>query len=523
MGTSKSKAHQLFTVAAECLVEAGLFSTSPDTKYVQNCIADGADLLPSAIESWISADENLPSRATALRQLTDIAKIGSALTLGLSGAANFAATRWLGLRLAWWPSGICDRRRVALISSRIGRRLDEKAEWFTLLRHACARIDSENDILFTTEKTAANQFVARAAKLFGIPSLQLETPRDDRMKLGRWLQEITREKRTEQGNYDSRVFLSPPIDSGIVIESSLQGIPLRDRAQVAFTDQVLAISVRKNGHVHKLLESRLDDEDFPPGSVFLAVGPGLTDSKTEQHLMERGAVGWLVNMEGDRQQSPRTEGVLIDGPRRQRSAEIIEPPSSEDWRFLTHCTRRRDGPWPDQSSDEFVDDLILERRSARHSALAALARVINARKLIANTNGIRGRTPVVSFSAVRLDELLRLRTFRSHRARWDFEPYGICIAQSWLQDRGASAVCYGDDDLWNTLSGEQQPFFQPRTSITSKQVMDWTVEQEWRHVGDVDLRDAPHDAAFVFVPTREEAELVADISRWPVAVVGELD
>ena len=108
-----------------------------------------------------------------------------------------------------------------------------------------------------------------------------------------------------------------------------------------------------------------------------------------------------------------------------------------------------------------------------------------------------------------------LRTFRAHRGRWDFEPYGICIRQSWLEQHGVRPVRYGNSALWDELTESQRPFFQLRRSGRQRQI-DWSVEREWRHVGDLDLTNLPRDAAFLFVPTVEEAKWLSSQSRWQV-------
>ena len=196
-------------------------------------------------------------------------------------------------------------------------------------------------------------------------------------------------------------------------------------------------------------------------------------------------------------------------------------PSAENWPFLTHCTRRQDGPWPDQDEVDWLDDLILDRADADHSALAAVGRILRGQRLIATAQTIRGATPVVSLTATPLAELDRLRVFRPHRGRWDFEPYGICIRRDWLQRLGARPVQYGDDGFWASLSPDDQPFFQLRHSGLSggDRQIDWAVEDEWRVVGDVDLVALPADAALLFVPTESEAQQIATVSRWPVTIV----
>ena len=134
----------------------------------------------------------------------------------------------------------------------------------------------------------------------------------------------------------------------------------------------------------------------------------------------------------------------------------------------------------------------------------------------------RGDARVVCFTAVPLRELPQLRCFRPHLARWDFEPYGICICREWLEKQGCSPVRYGDDALWESLDEEIRPFFQVRTSSArrSGRVMDWAFEREWRHIGNVDLGQLPTDAGIIFVPSLEEARQMAMISRWPVTILG---
>jgi hypothetical protein len=165
--------------------------------------------------------------------------------------------------------------------------------------------------------------------------------------------------------------------------------------------------------------------------------------------------------------------------------------------------------------------LILARPEANHAALDALKRILQKQRLVATARTIRGGTPVVSFTAVPLAELRRLRVFRPHRGRWDFEPYGICIRRDWLEQREARPVRYGDDRLWNRLAPAERPFFQLRQTRRSsaRATIDWSVEDEWRVVGDVGLESIPRDAALVFVPTEGEADQVAPICRWPVTVV----
>ena len=50
-------------------------------------------------------------------------------------------------------------------------------------------------------------------------------------------------------------------------------------------------------------------------------------------------------------------------------------------------------------------------------------------------------------------------------------------------------------------------------------MIDWTVEREWRHPGDLDLTELTSDDALLFVPDFEAAKSVAKLSSWPVTLL----
>ena len=79
-------------------------------------------------------------------------------------------------------------------------------------------------------------------------------------------------------------------------------------------------------------------------------------------------------------------------------------------------------------------------------------------------------------------------------------------------------MTYGDEPVWESLAAKDQPFFQLKHE-TAK--VDWSIENEWRVVGDVDLKQVPPDAGLVFVPTLEDAREIGLLSRWPVVVLSE--
>jgi hypothetical protein len=189
--------------------------------------------------------------------------------------------------------------------------------------------------------------------------------------------------------------------------------------------------------------------------------------------------------------------------------------------YLFHWTRSCNGPWPDQSNRQYIDDLILGAPSSDHSRLATLCRIVAMRRLTASNEITRDSTPVVCFTEQTVERFAELRTFRSHLGRWDFELVGVAIKRDILERLGARPVIYGSDATWDQLARPQRPFFQIERSNSGKRDITWTIEKEWRVEGNVDLdRLKPHDA-FVFVETEDEAHAVAVFSRWPVVVIGK--
>jgi hypothetical protein len=207
---------------------------------------------------------------------------------------------------------------------------------------------------------------------------------------------------------------------------------------------------------------------------------------------------------------------VSDEPKSQPHVyELAAFPMNEEWDMLTHTTRSCAGPWPDESFESYVDSLLESRVEADHSAIGTLRRIVRQRRLLASGRMIRGGHPVVSFTACPLKELVSLHRYRPHRVRWDFEPYGICIRAGWLRDHGVCSVSYGDESDWQSMSEEDRPFFQIHSEAN---MIDWTIEREWRRLGDLNLTDLSTEDALLFVPDFESARSIAKLSPWPVTL-----
>lgn len=333
--------------------------------------------------------------------------------------------------------------------------------------------------------------------------------------------------------------------------------PLRDRLVFAAAARIQVLKLRERGRLAQLVYRRLEDSAWPSHTTQIALAPELSSPSVVEACLSRGAVGWLVLPKSSACLAARTVervepgatcvssrfelarkvdsglGVpapMISQPRwKSVSSSAREPPNQvgepstiptlcRDHAYLTHWTRAAPGPWPDQTWQQYYDQLLLDDPAAIRSAFVTLNRIVQQQKLVASDQAIRGGYAVVAFTAVPLAELRTRRQFRAHRGRWDFEPYGLCIERSWLEERGVQAVRYGDPSDWLRLKPNEKPFFQRRhsRSNTAARPIDWSSECEWRHLGDLSLARLDENAAVVFVPTAEEASQLQPLSRWPV-------
>ncbi len=424
-----------------------------------------------------------------------------------------AGRRWL-----WCSQSLPIGRRVAVMTSRIARHVDPYGAWMSGLRESLRRVRDERAVVVTAVGCAGHEIVLRGAMRQASPVVRLyccdANVAAARTWARRWWASL--DQPIAAGVADVWILPSSKAHSpDEPTQAAFGSVPQRDRAAVAWADEVMVLALRSGGNLHALLRHRLT---AALGPVVLVDLPGLQSKRARDELVQLGASLWSVRGGG----VDRVEPAKFDGaPPTASPAPIVPAPAPTGWPYLTHCTRAREGPWPDQSPDDYLDGLFDASGDVDHSALATLVRIATQRRLIASSRTIRGRFGVVSFTAAPLGELARLRVFRAHRSRWDFEPYGLCVRREWLAQRGARPVRYGSDDDWRSLPDADRPFFQlVRTGEGAARgsPIDWRVEAEWRHVGDLDLSDLPGGDGLMFAPNEAEAACIARISRWPVCV-----
>jgi hypothetical protein len=449
-------------------------------------------------KTWLDFAVNLPG--------------GEYLSLTFDRLSIGAFTSRLGNRLLWWPAGQEERRRISVVSSRLGERKDLHRHWFDALRTVAVRCDPQQECLCVVDGTAACEAVSRAAALFGIPLLRLVIdPRQitDPEVLVDWYR-ASRRQASQEDPLCMQVRISPAFQTSKV-SSTIGELSLVDAALVFAGERIIALSCRKGGTVQRLLLHSLQQQS-PQPTVLVFDDRDDARTSTRDELSAAGAVPWLLD--GYQDDYAATAGDTGRAP----ATAACPPPSGplhspDEW--LCHWTRPRRGPWPDESADDFWDALIMGCASADHSAVGALLRIIETRQLLPSelSHG------AVSWTAVPLNEFGKRRVYRRHLRRYDFEPWGVAVRRSALLNSGCRPVVYvhpdADDEEENGPAWERQP------ATDSSGRIDWTTEREWRILGCVDLATFVAEDVFIFANSSAETAVLQSVSPWPVIKVPE--
>lgn len=359
--------------------------------------------------------------------------------------------------------------------------------------------------------------------------------------------------------------VSPPVEEADQVHKGESSLPVADLALAMLPQRVIALRVRPKSKTVACLLHRLSVEEAPLGrvAIHVALHPTLEEEKLEnavaRDLIARGAVGWITAggdtheaddasidvmqplQVGRSSQAEAEEDLTVkfkvrtsQARKPQWIAPTIEDPHwlnqqiESGWNFLTHCTRARSGKWPEQSQQQYLDELFIRTAAPRRSSnetppdnwspdspVEVLRRILHTQRLVGTKWFQRSGVSAVCFSSRPLKELLEQRTYRPHLARWDWEPYGICVRKTALQTLGARPVQYRSSEEYAQLSDDEKAYFQKFDSDDPSKI-DWRIESEWRVLGDVRLGRLAPFSSFAFVPTRDEARWLRTTSGFPI-------
>lgn len=361
----------------------------------------------------------------------------------------------------------------AVASSRLGKPVERRKTWFQLLNCVVRRASEDGAALMVVEGTAAAEWIERAAKLYACPTVLVRTE----------------------------------------VESA------KDQLLFELSDRLFVLRARRGGKIVQLVRQQLGlqkSQSADAAKTLVAIWPDRDDAGAD--LVSEGAVGWWLLSDGkDGEQPNCSRDLSADNsitPRplgnKGSSAEGNTLPTvAGGW--LIHCTRGRSGPLPGQTESQWRDEVLLSGGGGIDlGPLEILCRILQQQCLRGSPLG-KGLPPVVCFSDLSLPELISRRTYRPHRKRWDYEPFGIAVRKQKLGSLGAHPVTYADGLDQAKLEADDRWRYQ----ATGK-TYDWTEEREWRLRGSLDLSQFSAEDLIVFVQTELAASQIAEISRWPV-------
>lgn len=232
-------------------------------------------------------------------------------------------------------------------------------------------------------------------------------------------------------------------------------------------------------------------------------------------LMDAGAIGWYLPPAPLRTlpKASKTKGADQARWPIQRLPQL----PTGDW--LYHHTRATAATRPNETTAEQWWRWLMS--SEPHSAWHTLVRIAVDGRLRAHGQLIPGGQPMICLTRRTPLASLQARCFRVHLKRWDFEPYGLAVHYSILQQRGVRPVTYWDHRKDRVPHDTPPAFRQKRFSGSGSNITDWSQEEEFRLPGDLDLKSIPAMGVRLFVPSFQEALRLSTYSRWPVCYLND--
>jgi hypothetical protein len=410
---------------------------------------------------------------------------------------------------------------LGVLSSHQHKHGDAFASWWSSLESALRLAKQQGWGVLCAGDAPYSKSVIHACRRLSVPRIELKTCSSQDV-----FADAVEESQSQDAGLAGRLWVTRT-SAEAHASPRVAALPLRDLAVAFLADQAFALQVRKGGKIGELLHMRLACSEIPSASTYVSIQ--ISEHKTkgqldrrfrnsaENELLDEGAIGWVSKPASKSASSNSRNALDIGGSVRTYQAIA----SLEHWRrsfdrYLIHCTRARTGAWPDQSEDQFQDELLHRPWQSQPTPLETLTRILSQQRLIATNTCRRSCDFTVCFSAQPIDRLLSMRRYQSHLGRWDWEPYGLMIDREWLIEQGARQVQYVSASQAKTMNHDELAFTQVVGS--SANAIDWTVEREWRLTHDVRLGQVPSDKAVVFVPTVLEARSIQHLSRWPVCV-----
>src|SRR5262249_7190982 len=157
--------------------------------------------------------------------------------------------------------------------------------WMRFMRAALARISDYHEVALIGAGTATCPILLRGAERQNTARLVLHLP-DPRQRTGTQTTPLHQLPSQDELRVDLLCDSHAPVDRAPAIPIELRNTPERDRATIAWADDILVLALRTGGNLHTLLRARLQKAG---AHVLLADVPGLQSSRARTDLLELGA------------------------------------------------------------------------------------------------------------------------------------------------------------------------------------------------------------------------------------------
>lgn len=183
--------------------------------------------------------------------------------------------------------------------------------------------------------------------------------------------------------------------------------------------------------------------------------------------------------------------------------------------YIIHWTRSSNNPWPGETLYDYYESIVNSNDRYPRSALDTLNRILSEKRLRASSRHMRRGVSAVAFSALKPSEAVKLMKWRARYSEMTFEPYGIAIQKDYALRIGIKKVIYGNPEMYRYLEEKDRPYFQ-----SLGQTGDWQPEREYRGIGDIDLKNIPHEYIRAIVRTKDEIKKIKNHFNGEILFLG---
>lgn len=339
---------------------------------------------------------------------------------------------------------LLQRRKTVLLNSTQEKQPTGEAPWVEQTLRAADSLEADRTVLLTSTGLSPWELACWAAGDRGISQI-VAVPHFGAVTPEALYAELLREFELDAGRTCAVLF---PAEKS----KPKSWWTRRDEFLIAAADQLVPISIRKDGKLDRLLENHPDCASL--------------DRRFQIQRFPSRRKKRQFDFDVDRIRSE------VD-------------PFFRDW--LIHWTRACEGPWPGETRAGYYRAVAASRKDYPRSAKRTLDRIERERRIRASRWRIRGGEAVVSMSGTAPSSATTLMRWRSRYARFTIEPYGLAI-------RKEAALCAGVRPVIYSAPAQADPSV-PSWSVQSPGAKgDWTSEDEYRFPGDLDLNTLPEES-----------------------------